>query len=204
MKGARRGILLRGSVVRRGSRASRPNGGATAFTLIEMMLVVLVMGLLASAAALSFARPMRAARWRDAIEMVRAFDANSREQARRFGRGIGMGFDLAENRVVRREEGRVTYQASLPAGVKVREVRTAARRAVEGEIEIPCSRAGATRTYAVHLTGSGMDQWLLVSGLGGEISTIKDEGQLDSIFAATATRRDSQSAAQGPLGDDAD
>ena len=65
------------------------------FTLVEIMLAVLLVSLLASAAALSFQKPIRAARAQDAVELVRSFDASeattmrsrapSRPAARRTG-----------------------------------------------------------------------------------------------------------------------
>src|SRR5438105_1542102 len=73
-----------------------------AFTLIETMLVILLMALLASAVTLSFARPLRAARAQDAIEMVRSFDGMCRQVARRFGQPVTLTYDLSEGRIVRR------------------------------------------------------------------------------------------------------
>ena len=173
-----------------------------AFTLIEIMMAVLLMALLASAAAMSFSEPLRAARAKDAIELVRFFDESSRQAARRFGRPIRLSFDLSANKIARMAGEQKLYEATLPHGCRIRQIRTAARRAADGEIDIPCSPRGVTRTYGVHLTGSGVDAWMLISGFSGEVSLIKDEAQLDAIFAATATRREAQDAPEIPTGDD--
>ena len=174
----------------------------SAFTLIEIMMAVLLMALLASAAALSFSEPLRAARAKDAIEMVRFFDETSRQTARRFGRPVRISFNLSGNKISRYIGEQMSYETSLPHGCRIRQVRTAARRDAEGEIEIPCSPRGITRTYGVHLTGTGVDTWMLIAGLTGEVSLIKDEAQLDAIFAATATRREAEDAPEAPPGDD--
>ena len=71
----------------------------SAFALIEIMMAVLLMALLASAAALSFSEPLRAARAKDAIEMVRFFDETSRQSARRFGRPVRISFNLSANKI---------------------------------------------------------------------------------------------------------
>src|SRR5215471_6908216 len=68
--------------------AKRVGARPTAFTLIEIMLAVLIVGLLASAAALSFRQPIRAARAQDAVELIRSFDAGAREVARRFAKPL--------------------------------------------------------------------------------------------------------------------
>jgi type II secretory pathway pseudopilin PulG len=170
------------------------------------MFAVLLMSLLASAAALSFSQPLKAARAQDAMELIRSFDETGRQVARRFGHNVSLSFDLTTGKVSRLEGGQATYHATLPHGCRIRQVRTAARQASDGEISIPCSPLGVTRTYAVHLTGSGIDRWLLVSGFSGEVSSIKDEAQLDAIFAATAMRGEANRAEDAPdnsAGDDA-
>jgi hypothetical protein len=170
------------------------------------MVAVLVMALVASAAALSFTKPLRIARQQDAVELVRSFDAGCRDAARRFGRNVRLSFNLSDGRVARLEGDRTTHQATLPHGTRIRMLRTAARRVSDGRIDIPCSAAGLTRTYAVRLSGAGFEQWVLVAGITGDVTLVQDEAQLDAIFAATATRADAAAASSSPDpdGDDAD
>src|SRR5689334_14764707 len=129
------------------------------FTLIEIMVAVLLLALLASAAALSFAKPLREARAIDAIETVSSFDESARTAARRSGRSVVLRYDLAGNTLFRDEgagEARAARQRlKLPYGFRVAQVRTAARRASEGQAEIVCSGLGVTRTYAVRVDGTG-------------------------------------------------
>ena len=175
----------------------------SAFTLIEIMLAVLLMALLASAAALSFSQPLQAARAQDAIESVRATDEGCRQVARRFGRPLSLSFDLDAGTLSRIEGDRATHRLSLPHGCRIQELRTAARRVSAGQMAVRFSPLGIARTYAVRLAGTGTNQWMLVSGISGEVSLIKHEAQLDAIFAATASRGENPSAPDAP-GNDAD
>ena len=151
------------------------------FTLIELMLAVVLLALLTGAAAMTFARPIRNARAQQAIELVCRSDAMARENARRFGRPGRITFDL-HDQVIRRSTG---PDHTLPTGYQIREVRTAERGVVGGEISLDVSSKGLSRSYAVHLIGPGMDRWLLVAGLSGEVSQT-DESQLQQIFKPAA------------------
>src|SRR5215208_2650090 len=124
-----------------------------AFTLIEIMVVIVIMALLTSAAALSFTGPLRAAQAQDGIEQIRAFDASSRVYARRFGKDITLVFDISRGTLLRREGVRFEplYQAHLPHGCSIERVRSGDRIADSGEIAILCSPLGLSRSYAVHL-----------------------------------------------------
>jgi type II secretory pathway pseudopilin PulG len=165
------------------------------------MVVVIMMGLLAGAAALTLSKPMREARAFDAFTTVRSFDETARTVARRSGRPTTLRFDFSANLLQRFEDNRLTQQVQLPFGFRVTQIRTAARRASEGDAEILCSPMGITRTYAVRIQGSGeFKTWLLVSGFSGEVTAVTDESKLDAIFSATATRSEAANA----TGDDAD
>jgi prepilin-type N-terminal cleavage/methylation domain-containing protein len=174
-----------------------------AFTLVEIMLAVLLMGLLASAAALSFSKPLQAARAQDAAEQIRFFDESCRLAARRFGREVWIVFDLSGGTLSRKEGGRETYRSQLPHGCRISAIRTSEHRASDGELEIPCSPLGITHTYAVRIDSPASKQWLLVSGLGGTVTRINDDTKLDSIFSTIAPRQE-RDGSNEPAGDDAD
>jgi prepilin-type N-terminal cleavage/methylation domain-containing protein len=175
----------------------------TGFTLIEIIAAIVIMALLASAASLSFTQPLRIAREQDAIDMLRSFDSTARQLAVRLGHPVRCTFDLNTATLSREEEGSLRYQARLPRDCHLREVRTAARRVSDGEVDIFYSHLGISRSYALRLSGPGFDRWLLVPGLGAECTLIQNEAQLDSIFAATATRSEPGNQDFTP-GDDAD
>jgi prepilin-type N-terminal cleavage/methylation domain-containing protein len=160
------------------------------FTLIEMMAVVIIMALLATAAALSFARPMRVARARDAVDQVRSLDASARQFARRVGRPIEIVFDLSNGTLARRDHDEIAFQSSLPRGCRIEEVRSAGQSFSLGEASIQCAPSGMSRTYAVHLLGPELDRWLLFAGLTGQVTQVNDVSQLDDILPQASSRDD--------------
>jgi prepilin-type N-terminal cleavage/methylation domain-containing protein len=165
-----------------------PARGPRAFTLIELMLAVLLLALLASAAALSFSQPIRAARLHDAIEQLRAFDATARQAAVSSGHSVRLAFDLGAGTLARRDEGGRTlrFQSTLPPGFRVDELRIGGHTASSGQALLDISPLGASRTYALHLRGPSTDQWLLIAGMSGQMAIISNELALDTIFAQIA------------------
>jgi general secretion pathway protein H len=158
-----------------------------AFTLIEVLCVVLLIGLLSGAAVIAFDRPLRAARARQIVEEIAAFDAAARAAARRSGRDVEMVIDPLERTIVRDESARL----ELPAGLEIEQVRTADGSAPGSRVVIRCSPHGISRGYAIHLRSGDFDRWLLVAGLSGQVTMLNDESQVDSILSgARAARRD--------------
>jgi prepilin-type N-terminal cleavage/methylation domain-containing protein len=163
-----------------------------AFTLIEVMLVVLLVVILAGAAAMSFARPLRAARAREAIEQIRAFDAAARQVARRSGREVEIVLDAYRQELVRREQGRDVSQVRLPNGLRIDQVRTSGDAREGLDLSLSVSPHGWSRSYAMRLVGLEFDGWLLVAGMSGQVTVIEDESRVLDILtrADAAARRD--------------
>ena len=153
-----------------------------AFTLIELLGVMLVMALLATVAVMSFATPIRAARARAAVEMIRSFDRSTRELALRGGTPLRMKFDADEGTLTRSRGGSAIYSATLPSGFRIAEMR--------GGATIDCSALGLTRSYALRITGEHFDQWLIVAGLSGQITATSDERTVINILASPPPRAD--------------
>ena len=178
--------MNRRNCCRRRCRRRRRRGDC-AFTLIEMTVVVVLIGMLTAAVIMSFAAPVQKVRARGAVEMVRSLDESARTQARRSGASAQIVIDLSARTLARRDgAGKVVFEAALPSGFEIDRVRSDTEDRSSAEAVITCSPLGLTRTYAVHLIGPGLDQWLMFAGLSGEASVVKDEATLDSIFLARA------------------
>ena len=159
-----------------------------AFTLIEMIVVIVLIGLLTAAVVMSFARPVEKVRAKDAVEMVRSLDESARAQARRSGDSVQIVIDLSARTLARRGAGgKVVFEAALPNGFEIDRFRSGVDDIASAEAVVSCSALGLTRTYAVHLSGPGLNEWLLFAGLSGEVTVVKDEATLESIFRPSAT-----------------
>jgi prepilin-type N-terminal cleavage/methylation domain-containing protein len=169
------------------AESASPRLSHRGFTLIELMLAVLLLAILASAAVLSFSEPIRNARFQDAIQEIRAFDSTARQAAVSSGQITRLVFDLSAGTIERRDTGSrsARLRSALPSGYRIERVRIGSRIASSGQAIVDLSPLGIGRTYAVRLHGPGVDQWLLLAGLTGQISIITDESKLDAIFAQT-------------------
>jgi prepilin-type N-terminal cleavage/methylation domain-containing protein len=146
-----------------------------AFTLIETMLAVLIMALLASAAALSFAAPLRAARSREALDQIFAADRAARQLSRDAARPVRLSFDPSNGVVARFSGGQMQSRIVLPASFQIGAVLVG-RRAFRSSIaDIEFSTSGFSPTYAVHLAGPGINCWIVFAGLTGQTSVMSDE-----------------------------
>lgn len=160
-----------------------------AFTLIETMLVVLLLAIVASAAALTFSQPIAQARADDAFDQLRSFDANARIAAKSSGKVVRVVFDLSDNRLDRREGGNLKdtrYSVHLPAGCRIEAVRIGRQSTTFGEVPLDLSAMGLSRSYAVHVVGPATDRWAIFAGLTGEMNVVANETAVRQILEPDA------------------
>ena len=167
--------------------ASRPcHTGPRAFTLIEMMMALLIVGLLASAAVLSVAGPLRVVRSREAIDQLRNADDLARRAAIRLGRGATLRFNLSSGTIARfegnhREEP--SYQAALPQGFRIDEIRIGNQSIYADRADVTISSAGWSNSYALHLSGPKFQKWLVFAGLSGQTTQFDDPAVFGAMLA---------------------
>ncbi len=143
-----------------------------AFTLIEVMAVVALIGLLAAATAWSLAGQAQQATYDDVIDRLSHADHTARVSAQRLGPS-SLCFDLDGQRVrVHSPQSRdgkpeAGHTMQLPPGFRIEQVAwvdTTTRPSrlaglwstvteTNGLIELPVSSEGLSRTYAVQLVG---------------------------------------------------
>ena len=160
----------------------RPRG----FTLVETMLALLLLALLASAAALTFSKPIAQARGDEAVDLLGHFDATTRTAAMSSGRTMRLTLDLSSGQLARRdvrESDDPRFTAHLPPGCRIAAVRIGEQTTTSGEVPVDISAMGLSRTYAVHVVSPVVDQWLVFAGFSGEMAKV-DESALADIFDA--------------------
>ena len=163
------------------------------FTLIEVMFAVVILGIMAASAALSFRSSIDTASARDVTEQLKMLDSSARQRAVRFNQPVEIIFDLADSSIARREGRRnseESFHASLPRGFVIDQVNIAGKSTFNGEASLTFSTRGYAPSYAVHLIGPEFDQWMLFAGLSGQMTSIKDEPTVADILAGARIRRD--------------
>jgi prepilin-type N-terminal cleavage/methylation domain-containing protein len=168
---------------------ARRSQSRSAFTLVELMMAVLLLALLTSAAALSFSGALDRSRAQDAVSELQSFDATSRDAARHAGQEARMAFDLSAGTIARREGAdlqTLKFQMSLPHGIQIDQLRVAGQSYFDGEVVVDISALGLSRSYAVHITGAGLDRWLLFAGQSGDMTQVQDEGTMQDILDRAA------------------
>lgn len=189
---------------------------STAFTLVELMAVVALMGLLATAVAWSMAQDTRRATLDGVIARVAQADALARIAARRGGIGQTLRFELDAGRIQRFTlDGGAAVAAgprvNIPDGYRLDGVIVGpgvtapgapAPLPVEyGRVEVNFGSDGLAPTYALRLRFQPLEPsprpepsafanngtlWLVFAGLTGQVTLIDDTQQIDNLFAALA------------------
>jgi prepilin-type N-terminal cleavage/methylation domain-containing protein len=159
---------------------------SSAFTLIETMLAVLIMALLASAAALSFAAPLRTARAREALDQLTAADSAARKLSRESGRAVRLSFDPASGVIDRHFGQQLELREVLPSSIRMQDIFVNLRIYRDTRAEVVFSAAGLSPTYAIHVVGRRVDRWIVFAGLSGETSVMTDEETVRSAIDNSA------------------
>jgi prepilin-type N-terminal cleavage/methylation domain-containing protein len=160
------------------------------FTLLEMIVAVAIMALAAGAAAMTFAKPLRSAAARQAVEQLCANDAATRQLVRTFDRPAEIVFNLEDQIVQRRQHEQLVFQFSMPRGCAVVEVRMGQQSFSDGQAIIPFLHRGLSQTYAVHIVSPAIDRWMIFAGLSGQVLQADDVAKVDEIFGATRNDAD--------------
>lgn len=179
-----------------------------AFTLVEVMAVVVLLGLLAAATAWSLADESHRSAQEDVIAQIAYADYKLRTSALRLGKPVLLEFDLDHQQVrqyAEAEGGHDTMRPSVkfPKDTRLEAVAVAGRsrdgggRRYEtgvqwvdyGTIEMPCSTIGRTPTYVLRIELTRTTTWLVVSGMTGQVVRMDDEDEVDKLLATLATGR---------------
>ncbi|HDZ22418.1 hypothetical protein LCGC14_0409240 [marine sediment metagenome] len=156
------------------------------FTLLEIVLVLLIVSIIASAVVVKLQSPLQNARLEDVVGWLGQFDRITRTYAHRQDRPVRMIVDL-DKRQLRRmdssESENLGPPLQLPARCRIDALRLPTETLTRGSIAIVCSTGGLMPTYAFRLVETGgRSRWLLVAGLTGHVTTFDDEDRFNKIW----------------------
>lgn len=164
-----------------------------AFTLIEVMVVLVLAAVLTTAVAVALTSPARAAQAKDAAERVEAFDRLVREHAKTAGAPQAIVFDLNRGTVRRGETATDETGAQepgpvlqLPGQFRIERLLLPNGPVLSGEVRVPVSARGQTPSYALLLTERRQQKghWLAFAGLTGQMTEVRDAAEAEQLFAA--------------------
>lgn len=194
---------------------------ARAFTMIELMAVVVLVGLLAGATVVTLSREANRAGQADLIDRLIHADASARLAGQRMGPAT-LRFDLDAQRLwlitpgESADEPRAGHSLAFASGYRIETILTidtTSRRAStpgprrrivsdSGQVDLLFSSQGLSQTYAIHLTGPGLNEpqaagstlstssmWLLFAGMTGQVVIEDDFQAIDNLLAAISLTR---------------
>lgn len=155
-----------------------------AFTLIELVVVIVIMAILSTIAAMSLSGTMGKYDLTRAAETIERVDANARRQARVTHALVELSIDRGKKRLTVDAGGTArdaTYK--LPGRVTISNIRLHRRIVAGNTFAIEVSDAGQSPTYAVELTRGKMKRWLIIIGASGQVFPAESEDEVDALFA---------------------
>lgn len=150
--------------------------------MIELVVVIMIIGLLATLAVISFGGTVDRYQLSRAVETIEMFDARARRDARASRRIVRTTIDRDDNRLVI-ESDEPSAQYRIPRRVEIREIRVPRRAVVGSEFDVEFDREGRSVTYAIELKRGNMSRWMLVLGASGQVLTLASEREVDEILS---------------------
>ncbi len=154
-----------------------------AFTLIELVAVLVLVGLMASVATLSLRSAYHGSQMRDVISRIAAFDQMVRASARSTDKAGVIHIDPGHGTLeYTGREGHLNTLSPvlLPAGYQFKGIQIGGVPQTALVHKLPCSTNGQTPSYTLSLIGPKEQQRLLVfAGLTGQITEFENTNDFD-------------------------
>ena len=157
-----------------------------AFTLLELLLVLIVLSMVAVTVAVAWSGLHRRAVMADAIQRIEFFDQHMRQYARMHRSPCALKFDTKEGRVrkiydLQGDKG--THWHTLGRGITLKQIEVSGGGRMRSTVEIPFNRHGLSATYGIALETRGEAQrWLVVAGLSGQVTHFETEDEFDAAL----------------------
>ena len=167
------------------SRVSCPSHGRSAFTLIELMAVLVLVGLVSATAMLRFSGTTHRAQFEWSLERVMAADRLLRTHSMTCGQPGQLEFEIGTGRLKRIFGAKDNVSSYVQLGARMHIVRflAAQRHAETGKVAVPYDPYGHSETFALEIEGPGdRTAWILFAGLSGQTRRLEDRRDVERIL----------------------
>lgn len=158
-----------------------------AFTLIELMVVIAILGLLTAIASLSLGGVMDRYQLGRAAETIEACDGRARREARLSRETFDAVIRRSKQEMIvsgpQDRPGTPIATYRLPRTVEISEVRLRRKEVTGRDVTINFSDQGRSPTYAVQLRRGNASHWLVVLGISGQVIFLNSEEQVDALLS---------------------
>ena len=154
------------------------------FTLVELVVVMVLLGILSSLAVYSLGGTMDRHRMSTAIESIEMFDAAARRAARSSQQRVVAAIDRSAGRLsIQSPTNREAISFTLAPQITIAQIRVAGNRGLPGDAQINVNGEGRSPSYAIELQRGALKQWLVVLGFSGQVVTLRNEGEVNAILS---------------------
>ena len=156
----------------------------TAFTLIELMAVIVLMALLSATATLMVRAPLAKAKQDQAIAQIRFLDATARDRARQ-GEQVRLEFDLQASvaTLIDGQGEEIVNRVALsdkPYQVMI----MGAEKTDDSHRWVCYDQFGKSRSFAAQIGDqSSTNGWLMVLGMTGQTYMLNEKGAVHAIIS---------------------
>ena len=162
------------------------NHGRAAFTLVEVVAVVVVMAILAGAMIVSLGDRMSRVRMSGLLDRLESLDRQSRTLAWQQKVPMLLAFDRDQHHVERSSlDNRPTNRRRihLPKGFGIASVRVSTNASLANPIRLTISPQGQSPTYAIEVSSGKKDsEWLVFGGVTGQAVRGYNETEVTELF----------------------
>lgn len=163
-----------------------------AFTLVELVVVLVIISIVASAAIFSLRRPLQIARLNRAISSLEDADRRARMEAQRSGTIVELIVDPRDNLAQQTTlvDGRRQTESrslSLSGSQTIDRFMFANGTTVKEQLKVKFAPNGRSATYAIRLKATGnnpqsLQTWLVVVGATGQYVEVNEDSVVEQIL----------------------
>jgi len=179
------------------------NNSSGAFTLIEMAVCLVILGIIASVTILSLNGRRSLSRADEAVSRLVSFEKRARQSTQRHAHRCQLVFEVGGNKVNRINTISKNHEVRsliLPGQWKINHLyiremdvlktssKTQYSKLHSGHVAINVGIDGRSLDYAIEIANShDSSQWIYFAGFTGEPINLDDEEQVRALFKATTS-----------------